>query len=453
MIDTTVPDQKEIHASSPILAAALRYLAAGLCPLPTPLVGDDQELKRPDRRRLRGWKQYKGFRPQEHYVRRWFAGIPQGICLVTGPVSGHLKVLDFDDHGGRLGDTFQQWAEIVRGESPDLYDRLYIGRTPGGGYRVAFRCETPTGYRTKLAMAAEDDCLIELLDDGHVVMVPGGDPQAHESGRPYTTLQGDLLNLPGLTAEDQQVLIRAAKQLNRWTKPEEPVVVRPVRPVPAADDEEGSGGRPGDRFNAEADWEDILTPHGWSLSHHVGEIDHWIRPGKIEGSSATTNYAGSNLLHCFSANAHPFEPDRSYTPFAAFAILNHGGDFAAAARQLAGQYAEQQWGGDPAPGSPAVRIRAAGVHDGNEGEEADPTPGDEQPEQPPGPRAFRLDELDRLPPPRWLVRQHLTTGSLGCLYGPSGGGKSFLAIELAMAVATGRPTSGVTMSFAGRCCT
>jgi hypothetical protein len=52
------------------------------------------------------------------------------------------------------------------------------------------------------------------------------------------------------------------------------------------------------------------------------------------GTSATTNYAGSDLLYVFSSNAHPFEPETAYDKFAAYALLEHG-DFQAAARLLA----------------------------------------------------------------------------------------------------------------------
>jgi hypothetical protein len=55
----------------------------------------------------------------------------------------------------------------------------------------------------------------------------------------------------------------------------------------------------------------------------------------LEGTSATTDYAGSELLHVFSSNAAPFDQDTAYTKFHAFALLEHDGDFRAAARALA----------------------------------------------------------------------------------------------------------------------
>ena len=61
----------------------------------------------------------------------------------------------------------------------------------------------------------------------------------------------------------------------------------------------------------------------------------------------------------------------------------------------------------------------------------------------PGPlRLFNTTELLRLPPPRWLVQDILPAGGLVGLYGPPGAGKSFLAIDLALAVASGKPWHG-----------
>ena len=61
----------------------------------------------------------------------------------------------------------------------------------------------------------------------------------------------------------------------------------------------------------------------------------------------------------------------------------------------------------------------------------------------PGPlRLFNTVELLRLPPPRWLVQDILPAGGLVGLYGPPGDGKSFLAIDLALCVASGQAWHG-----------
>ena len=93
--------------------------------------------------------------------------------------------------------------------------------------------------------------------------------------------------------------------------------------------------RPGDDFEAKADWDSILCPHRWKKDEVLqnGEV-HWTRPGKSSGSSATTGH--NKGLHVFTASdeAKPFEAGGNYTKFQAYALLNHGGDHKAAAKAL-----------------------------------------------------------------------------------------------------------------------
>lgn len=61
----------------------------------------------------------------------------------------------------------------------------------------------------------------------------------------------------------------------------------------------------------------------------------------------------------------------------------------------------------------------------------------------PGPlRLYSTQELLRLPPPTWLVQDILPSGGLVGLYGQPGHYKSFVAIDIAMSVATGIPWHG-----------
>lgn len=52
-------------------------------------------------------------------------------------------------------------------------------------------------------------------------------------------------------------------------------------------------------------------------------------------------------------------------------------------------------------------------------------------------RFLSIDELEALPPPRWLVPGVLVEGSLAAIYGAPESGKSFLAVDMSMAVAGG----------------
>jgi hypothetical protein len=93
--------------------------------------------------------------------------------------------------------------------------------------------------------------------------------------------------------------------------------------------------RPGDAFNRQASWGDVLEPHGWRIAGPTARDGNtpWTRPGKDSGTSATTNET-----HCYVFTSSTcLEPNRSYLKFTLYAALNHGGDLSAAARELAGK--------------------------------------------------------------------------------------------------------------------
>src|SRR5699024_4692542 len=82
------------------------------------------------------------------------------------------------------------------------------------------------------------------------------------------------------------------------------------------------------------DWTDILTPHGWTELFRTGNTRYWRRPGKRLGISATTGHAEDrDRLYVFSTSTE-FESETPYTKFGAYALLEHGTDYKAAARAL-----------------------------------------------------------------------------------------------------------------------
>jgi hypothetical protein len=64
---------------------------------------------------------------------------------------------------------------------------------------------------------------------------------------------------------------------------------------------------------------------------HADGNQHWTRPGKASGTSATLK---DRVFYVFSSNAAPLEAGRAYSPFALFAAFEHHKDFESAARAL-----------------------------------------------------------------------------------------------------------------------
>lgn len=324
--------------------AALAALAASISIVPIAADG-----KKAPPRGL-SWKWLQSTRPNAFVVNRWFADYPQaGFAVLGGKVSGNLEILDFD--------KAEEWSRFCLAAKaiPDrkLYGLIaritagYMERSPKGVH-LLYRCETPVVGNLKLARAYKLDrqgqpvlaengsrqleVLIETRGEGGYVIVAPSAGRVHSSGKPYTRLYGSFESIVTISADERAELLDLARSLDRLPKEERPKAGKEKREFETV---HGDGSRPGDDFNARATWDDVLRPAGWTMLRRRGLTEYWQRPGKSrgEGWSATVNYRGRDLLRVFTSST-TFE-EKAYTKFAAYAVLNHNGNFSAAAADLA----------------------------------------------------------------------------------------------------------------------
>lgn len=315
------------HPEPPCAAAARRLNAAGVATVPIAADGTKQPLTL--------WKGRAARMPQPGQHDQFYRD-GAGLAVICGPVSANLEILDFDEP-----DLHAPWAVTVEAEIPGLIRHLAHTRTPGGGDHIYYRHDGAPAGNTKLArdLRLNDRgqlapyTLIETRGEGGYALVPPSPAACHELNRPYLLVAGDLAHLPRLTPTERDVLLDAARQLNQYVEP-----VRVVREPRAPSTSDREGQRPGDDYNRRGDLGALLRSHGWTFVRACGSEEFWLRPGKSggrDGHSATLNYAGSGLFYVFSSNAYPLEMETAYSPFAAYTLLEHAGDYAAAARALA----------------------------------------------------------------------------------------------------------------------
>lgn len=402
----------------PLAMQARTCVAAGLCALPA--------VRRGDRKRvaLRSWKSYQSKLPSEQELRSWFHADSAAMCLVCGGVSGNLEVIDFD----LGGEAFEGWRQAVEASLPGLLSRLVIESTPSGGRHVVYRCETPVSRSRKLAQRRIE------VEGGEPVAIGGKEfvPRREGSGRwtivatsietrgeggvflcapspGYAVVQGDLAQPPILAPEERDTLLGCACGLDE--------LPAPVFDGPARRSADPSGRlRPGDDFNLRGDVRAVLLRHGWALER-PGANEHWRRPGKASGTSATLK---DRVFFVFSSNAPPFEPLKSYSPFAVQALLDQRGDFAAAASELAAQ-------GFGEPG----RTRAVDGSTATASAQASMAP----PRHAPLLVGELVDAHQQLRPP--VIHGLLREGETMNIIASPKTGKSWLALDLAIAVASG----------------
>lgn len=312
-------------ASGGVLEAARVAYASGFSVVPPREDGTKMPLSE--------WAKFQKERPAPEQMRAWYAdGRRSGVGAVLGAVSGNVEMFDFDDHA-----AYVAFKDAAQGAGIwDLVQRIeagYAEKTPSGGVHWYYRCPTVSG-NTKLArrpkrpdeMKHAGDKVAVLIETrgegGYSVMAPSNG-RVHPDG-PYVLLRGGPETVVTITPEEREELWALARSFDQM--PRSVVTYR-------VEQEAGWVVRPGDDFAAKAEWSEILEPQGWRVAFTKGDTAYWRRPGKDRGWSATTNHGGHDLLYVFSTSTE-FDDERGYGKFPAYAILNHGGDFKAAAKAL-----------------------------------------------------------------------------------------------------------------------
>jgi len=107
------------------------------------------------------------------------------------------------------------------------------------------------------------------------------------------------------------------------------------QPPPREHATNGTSDRPGDRYNRETDWAEILEAIGYRHVATVGDSLRWRCPNARSGWQATTGGGGYDVFYSFcTASGTPFEQGTSYTKFRAYSLHQHAGDDSAAARAI-----------------------------------------------------------------------------------------------------------------------
>lgn len=317
-----------------LIAQAVRLQNAGLSVVPA---------IRSEKRPSIAWKQYQERAMSIAELKARIRDGADAVAIIAGAVSGNVEMIDFD----MAGEAFAAWRAIVQRADASLFASLVIESTQSGGKHVVYRLQTPPPGNLKLAarrcrasgpepvkVAGKpykprqidgewciDVVLIETRGEGGLFLC---DPSEG-----YSLSQGDFEALPVLTDEQRDTLIGAARSLNE-VAPQ----VEDGRPI-GISDPSMFGERPGDLYNRVGDCREVLRKHGWKSIGKKGDNEHWVRPGKEERTTSATFRDG--VFYCFSSNAPPFEPGVGYSPFAVYAMLDHSGDYTAAAAALASE--------------------------------------------------------------------------------------------------------------------
>ena len=330
------------------LTAARAWRAAGFSVVPVATDGS----KRP----AIGWKQYQTTAATDEDLADWFTPRPgvltPGIGVITGAVSGQLEMFELEGRAVAEGLLAALRAAMEAHGQAELWATVAGGRietSPSGGLHLYYRVTDGEARRnTKLARRPSTDAeladnpaeklrvLIETRGEGGFTVVAPTPGYCHPTGRPWAAIIGAPASIPTITAEQRDTLHAIATLLDRMPAKD---VAGTYEPADPATPGYRRGTRPGDDYNDKTGWAELLTPLGWTRMWRLGDGWGWRRPGKKDHSiSATTGTSsdGVDRLYVFSTSTD-LPTETPISKFAFYALTRHGGDYAAAAKDLAGK--------------------------------------------------------------------------------------------------------------------
>jgi hypothetical protein len=369
------------------------------------------------------WRKYQEERPTTQELIDWFGkGTQQGVGAICGAVSGNLEMLELEGRAVAAQIHIQAKDMAENSGLGDLWQKIqdgYCEVTPSGGIHWLYRIsDGQVPGNQKLARRPGEnggvDVLCETRGEGGFVILAPSTGSCHPSGEPWKILSGSIQTIPSITMEEREALFSIFRCFDEMPKIEN--IAQEVK------SREVNLSLPGDDYNSKVTWEQILTPLGWSKVYTKGEAIAWRRPGKNEGISATTNFNGKDNLYVFTTSTI-FESEHSYSKFAAYATLEHNGDFKKAASALRSQGYGKPVELNSLPNLPTHSPSLVTLRDENE----EPTKTSRLPE------IINADNIFDEPEPSILRRADghyiFYAGKINALFGESESGKTWIALE------------------------
>jgi len=283
---------------------AQMYLRAGFSPIP--LVRGE---KRPS---VRAWQNYAQEPMGWSETEQLFADT-DSIGLVCG--FDGMEVLDIDSKHFD-GDELTEFIDMLDDASPGLRDKIVVQHTRSGGQHWIYKCETIEANQ-KLARNFNGEVTFETRGvGGQIVVFPS----------PGYRVDGKISKIQFITPAERDALLTCARSMDR------PQLVA-AQTLYVAGTQETNEHTPWGEFRATHTALDILTAHGWTIVRENSKFIYVKRPGDTDAKTSGQIFKDSGLFWPWTTSTE-FEAEEPYDGFQCFAILEHRGDFQAAAKEI-----------------------------------------------------------------------------------------------------------------------
>lgn len=351
-------------------------------------------------------------------IQAWWQGkyADHGIGIVTGTLDNGTRyiALDLDEH-----DPQTSGVATLRSHE-EAHGRLPVtltARTGSGGTHLLYKLKESHGDIGNGAGRLLGAGIDIRATNAQIVVAP----TVHPNGNEYVWLDG---HAPGEIemAELPDWIYNKLTERQKVASPEEN-----KNGATALGAGDATDTRAGTRFNRETTWDTLLSADGWTPHHRDPDgTMYWTRPHKEvrDGLSASVNHNGNDLLTVFTTSITNLPPG-TYDRFGYWTCTRYQGDFAAAARALniTQEQEIRDWINELQRQQPPTLETTHTTDDPLTTWYLD------------WHKMWTNDTTDT----EWLVEPFLAKGRAHALYAGAKSGKSLLLLEIAAALATGKP--------------
>jgi hypothetical protein len=302
-----------------LLNAAKLYAKNGLSVIATDAV----------KRSLFGWKKYQADIATEDELQSMFSNNRAvGVAIICGEVSGNLEVIDVDCKYDLTSSLWQDFIQSIVDVDPELAASLVIATTANKGYHIMYRCIEIEGNKK---FASRHTTIDERKDNPHEkvkVLIESRGEAGYVIAAPtdgYKFIQHSIKQIPTITPTQRLSIIEAAFSFNQVFEEHHSnsnfIETRSFSKSPFAD------------YNQRGDIIGLLQKHGWKVVKETVDKTTFLRPGETK-SKSSGDYSRKHGLFSVFTTSSEFEPMKGYRPSTIYSLLEFGGDFKAAAKQL-----------------------------------------------------------------------------------------------------------------------
>lgn len=317
-----------------------------------------------------------------------------GLFLSLGKRAGNLEALLF-----RSREHFAEWHGIF---SAITEKRLYpVEQSLDAGLRlfVLYRCDSPLSRdEDRLAVNEDGKVIFARLGEGFAMPLP-----LNEDG---TYQASPMIINEKVTKSDHDLMLRIAISFNQK-------LIYDHRNIQATE--------------GEVDLRDVLVRNNWRKQDVPGKVEYWCEPGEKGISACIRRFQGTEFF-TYLGHSVPFEHRKSYSAFQVLAFLEHMGNTEITGEVIANFL--KQAGGPHDSGKIALGMKE---------EHEDGVPTDPTCIHFVNAHAWLKKPVKRPPP---VITGVLDVGDKCLIIGPPKARKTFLAMQLALAIASGKDTLG-----------